>query len=184
MQYSLHKKIMMLDIYKTRITWSAPDPLENRIDVILPALTIDRRKFGNFSIHYTFFRILLIQVFAVSSLASRDWNFKWIICKLLCQSDWNFFLSAHFRNETVSKWMSCIVNPFNNQTCTFITADSLMHWRDPLRAAAYFQSGMWQKGTKLHFKSPTAERRHAFCVGVGRDRTHAGRPQWSRVCLP
>ncbi len=26
--------------------------------------------------------------------------------------------------------------------------------------------------TKLHFKSPTAERRHNLCVGVGRDRTH------------
>ncbi len=26
-----------------------------------------------------------------------------------------------------------------------------------------------QKGTKLHFKSPTAERRHVLCVGVGRN---------------
>ena len=25
------------------------------------------------------------------------------------------------------------------------------------------------KGTKLHFKSPTAERRHVWCVGVGGD---------------
>jgi hypothetical protein len=32
------------------------------------------------------------------------------------------------------------------------------------------------KGTKLHFKSPTAERRHVLCVGVGGDRTHASRP--------
>jgi hypothetical protein len=38
------------------------------------------------------------------------------------------------------------------------------------------------KGTKLHFKSPTAERRHVLCVGVGGDRTHAARPQGSRVC--
>ena len=29
------------------------------------------------------------------------------------------------------------------------------------------------KGTKLHFKSPKAERRHVLCVVVGRDRTHA-----------
>ncbi len=45
-----------------------------------------------------------------------------------------------------------------------------------------------KKGTKLtsklHFKSPTAERRHVLCVGVGGDRTHAGPPQWSRVCPP
>jgi hypothetical protein len=27
--------------------------------------------------------------------------------------------------------------------------------------------------TKLQFESPTAVRRHALCVGVGRDRTHA-----------
>ena len=33
----------------------------------------------------------------------------------------------------------------------------------------------WFKGTKLHFKSPTAERRHVLCVGVGRDRTRAAR---------
>jgi hypothetical protein len=33
-----------------------------------------------------------------------------------------------------------------------------------------------QKGTKLHFKLPTAERRHVLCVGVGGDRTHASRP--------
>ncbi len=33
-----------------------------------------------------------------------------------------------------------------------------------------------KKGTKLHFKSPTAERRHVLCVGVGGDRTHASRP--------
>ncbi len=39
-----------------------------------------------------------------------------------------------------------------------------------------------QKGTKLHFKSPTAERRHVLCVGVGGDRTHAARPQRSRAC--
>ncbi len=32
----------------------------------------------------------------------------------------------------------------------------------------------FKKGTKLHFKSPTAERRHVLCVGVGGDRTHAG----------
>ncbi len=32
------------------------------------------------------------------------------------------------------------------------------------------------KGTKLHFISPTAERRHVLCVGVGGDRTHAARP--------
>jgi hypothetical protein len=40
--------------------------------------------------------------------------------------------------------------------------------------------------TKLHFKSPTAEslRRHVLCVGVGGDRTHAARPQGSRVCAP
>ncbi len=31
-------------------------------------------------------------------------------------------------------------------------------------------------GTKLHFKSPTAERRHVLCVGVGGDRTHASCP--------
>jgi hypothetical protein len=36
------------------------------------------------------------------------------------------------------------------------------------------------KGTKLHFKSPTAERRHVLCVGVGGDRTHAGPLQKSR----
>ncbi len=40
------------------------------------------------------------------------------------------------------------------------------------------------KGTKLHFKSPTADRRHVLCVGVGGDRTDAGPPQWSRVCPP
>ncbi len=32
------------------------------------------------------------------------------------------------------------------------------------------------KGTKLHFKSPMAERRHVLCIGVGGDRTHASRP--------
>jgi hypothetical protein len=32
-------------------------------------------------------------------------------------------------------------------------------------------------GTKLHFKSPTAERRHVLCVGVDGDRTHAALPQ-------
>ncbi len=32
------------------------------------------------------------------------------------------------------------------------------------------------KETKLHFKSPTAERRHVLCVGVSGDRTHASRP--------
>ena len=41
-----------------------------------------------------------------------------------------------------------------------------------------------KSGTKLHFKSPTAERRHVLCVGVGGDRTHAARPQGSRVCPP
>jgi hypothetical protein len=30
--------------------------------------------------------------------------------------------------------------------------------------------------TELHFKSPTAERRHVLRVGVGGDRTHAARP--------
>ncbi len=40
------------------------------------------------------------------------------------------------------------------------------------------------KGTKLHFKSPTAERRHVLCVGVGRDRTHTCPLQKSRVCPP
>jgi hypothetical protein len=30
-----------------------------------------------------------------------------------------------------------------------------------------------KKGTKLHFKSPTAESRNVLCVGVGGDRTHA-----------
>jgi hypothetical protein len=34
--------------------------------------------------------------------------------------------------------------------------------------------GSMNQGTKLHFKSPTAERRHVLCVGVGGDRTHAG----------
>ncbi len=33
-----------------------------------------------------------------------------------------------------------------------------------------------RQGTKLHFKSPTAERRHVLCVRVGGDRTHASRP--------
>jgi hypothetical protein len=33
---------------------------------------------------------------------------------------------------------------------------------------------MQSQGTKLHFKSPTAERRHVLCVGVGGDRIHAG----------
>ena len=28
------------------------------------------------------------------------------------------------------------------------------------------------KATKLHFKSPKAERRHVLCVGVGGDQTH------------
>jgi hypothetical protein len=37
------------------------------------------------------------------------------------------------------------------------------------------------KGTKLHFKSPTAERRHVLYVGVGGDRTHACPLQKSRV---
>ncbi len=47
-----------------------------------------------------------------------------------------------------------------------------------------------QKGTQLHFKSPTAERRHVLCVGVGGDRTPpapvwiAGPLQKSRVCPP
>jgi hypothetical protein len=40
------------------------------------------------------------------------------------------------------------------------------------------------KGTKVHFKSPTADRRHVLCVGVGRDRTHSARFQRSRVCPP
>ncbi len=35
---------------------------------------------------------------------------------------------------------------------------------------------MGKKGTKLHFKSPMAERRHVLCVGVGGDRTHAVLP--------
>ncbi len=34
----------------------------------------------------------------------------------------------------------------------------------------------WQDRTKLHFKSPTAERRHVLCIGVGGDRIHASRP--------
>jgi hypothetical protein len=38
-------------------------------------------------------------------------------------------------------------------------------------------------GTKLHFKSQTAERRRVLCVGVGGDRTHAGPLQKSRACL-
>ncbi len=42
----------------------------------------------------------------------------------------------------------------------------------------------WLKGTKLHFKSPTAERRNVLCVGDGGDRTHAGPLQKSRVCPP
>jgi hypothetical protein len=33
-----------------------------------------------------------------------------------------------------------------------------------------------KRGTKLHFKSPAAERRHVLCVGVGGDRTQAARP--------
>ncbi len=41
-----------------------------------------------------------------------------------------------------------------------------------------------KKGTKFHFKSPTAETRHILCVGVGGDRTHAGPPKWSRVFPP
>ena len=32
------------------------------------------------------------------------------------------------------------------------------------------------KGTKLHFKSPTAERSHFLCVEVGGNRTQAARP--------
>jgi hypothetical protein len=41
-----------------------------------------------------------------------------------------------------------------------------------------------EKGTKLHFKSPTAERRHISFVGVGGDRTHADPLRKSRVCPP
>ncbi len=40
------------------------------------------------------------------------------------------------------------------------------------------------KGTKLHFKSPMADRRHVLCVGVGGDRTHAGPLRKSRACPP
>jgi hypothetical protein len=42
------------------------------------------------------------------------------------------------------------------------------------------------KGTKFHFKSPTAERRHVLCIGVGGDRTHSARPKGAgcfRLCL-
>ncbi len=45
---------------------------------------------------------------------------------------------------------------------------------------------LMQQGTELHFKSPTAERRHVLCFkfGVGGDRTHAGPLRKSRVCPP
>ncbi len=43
-------------------------------------------------------------------------------------------------------------------------------------------SALRKKGTKLHFKSPTAERRHVLCVGVGGDRTHASRPEEQGMC--
>ncbi len=36
------------------------------------------------------------------------------------------------------------------------------------------------KGTKLHFKSQTAERRHVLCVGIGGDRIHASRSRGAR----
>jgi hypothetical protein len=43
-----------------------------------------------------------------------------------------------------------------------------------------------RKGTKLHFKSPTAGRRHVLCVGhfgVGGDRTDAPRPGGAGVMM-
>ncbi len=52
----------------------------------------------------------------------------------------------------------------------------------PEKRLQRFQAGGC-KGTKLHSKSPTAERRHVLCVGVGGDRTHAIPLQKSRVCL-
>ncbi len=39
-------------------------------------------------------------------------------------------------------------------------------------------------GTNFHFKSPTAERKHVLCVGVGGDRTHDGPLRMSKVCPP
>ncbi len=42
-----------------------------------------------------------------------------------------------------------------------------------------------KKGTKLHFKSLTAERRHMMCFGADGDLTHAARPrgaEYARLC--
>jgi hypothetical protein len=49
------------------------------------------------------------------------------------------------------------------------------HQRGPGERPTARDSQQKKKGTKLQFKSPTAERRHVSCVGVGGDRTHASR---------
>ncbi len=41
---------------------------------------------------------------------------------------------------------------------------------------AHLRSTIIKKGTKLHLKLPTAERRQVLCVGIGGDLTHAARP--------
>ncbi len=41
-----------------------------------------------------------------------------------------------------------------------------------------------KKGTKLHFKTLTTERKHILCVGVGGDRTHAARPGGAGYARP
>jgi hypothetical protein len=54
-----------------------------------------------------------------------------------------------------------------------------------IMASMYAQVHPMLKGTRLHFKSQTAERNHDLCVGVGEDWTHAARPGGagnSRLC--
>jgi hypothetical protein len=45
------------------------------------------------------------------------------------------------------------------------------------RITCYLRLNCLLQRTRLHFKWPTAERRHVLCFVVGGDRTHAARPE-------
>ncbi len=62
-----------------------------------------------------------------------------------------------------------------NTCLRYLLADGGLEW---LLNSAQIGNRLWKRHTLkelLHFKSPTAERRHVLCVGVGRDQTHAAR---------
>ncbi len=105
---------------------------------------------------------LLAPILSTKIRCCNSWTCSWACC-------------------TVAEQDACL-NWFFNKAICLLAAMSIspQSWWFLFRWTAV---RLYRKGTKLHFKSPMAERRHVVCVGVGVDRTHAARPggEWYAI---